>query len=287
MRGKAGNDTYIVDNAGDKAVESSGQGTDTVKSSVSFVLGNNVENLTLLEPGAIAAASANINATGNSLANTLTGNSADNILDGKAGDDTMRGNAGDDTYIVDNAGDAVIENAGEGTDTVKSSVSFVLGSNVEKLVLTGSAAINGTGNSLANTLVGNAGNNTLDGGDGDDILSGGLGKDKLVGKGGHDIFVFADALSAANADKIKGFKHKQDKIFLDRDFFSAVGPKLGKKEYFEGQKAHDKNDHIIKNGNKLFYDDDGKGGDKQVLFAKVYKHAVINHHDFTVGDFVI
>ncbi len=81
--------------------------------------------------------------------------------------------------------------------------------------------------------------------------------------------------------------HKEDKIFLDVDFFSAVGPKVSKKEYFEGKKAHDKNDHIIKKGNKLFYDDDGKGGDKQVLFAKVDKKAVIDHHDFTVGDFVI
>ena len=181
----------------------------------------------------------------------------------------------------------MIENAGQGTDTVQSSIAYTLGANLEKLVLTGSAAINGTGNELANTLVGNAGKNTLDGGDGDDIISGGLGKDKLLGKAGKDVFVFADALSKANADKIKGFKHKQDKIFLDQDIFSAVGPKLGKKEYFEGKKAHDKNDHIIKNGNKLFYDDDGKGGDKQVLFAKVDKHAVIDHHDFTVGDFVI
>ena len=95
------------------------------------------------------------------------------------------------------------------------------------------------------------------------------------------------SIAAANADKIKDFEHGQDKIFLDQDIFAAVGPKVGKKEYFEGKKAHDKNDHIIKNGNKLFYDDDGKGGDKQVLFAKVDKHAVLDHHDFTVGDFVI
>ena len=94
-------------------------------------------------------------------------------------------------------------------------------------------------------------------------------------------------LASANADKIKGFKHKKDKIFLDKDVFSAVGKSVKGNEYFEGKKAHDKNDHIIKKGNKLFYDDDGKGGDKQVMFAKVDKHAVLDYDDFTVGDFVI
>ena len=317
MDGKAGNDTYVVDNAGDKVIESAGQGTDTVRSSISLALGANVENLTLLDPGAIAAASANINAIGNSLPNALTGNSGNNILDGKDGNDflrglggndllygganndtmdggtgadDMRGGTGDDTYVVDNAGDVVDETGGSGTDLVKSSISFSLADlahakgDIEKLVLTGSADINGTGNALANTLVGNAGKNKLVGGAGADILSGGPGKDKLLGKAGNDVFVFADELSKANADKVVKFKHGKDTFFLDQDKFAAVGPKVGKKEYFEGKKAHDKNDHIIKNGNKLFYDDDGKGGHKQVLFAKVDKKAVIDHHDFTVGD---
>ncbi|MCB1486214.1 MAG: hypothetical protein KDJ88_02025 [Bauldia sp.] len=132
-----------------------------------------------------------------------------------------------------------------------------------------------------------AGNDTIDAGKGDDTLSGGPGQDDLFGRGGKDVFVFADTLGAANADNIMDFKHKKDSIFLDKDIFPAVGVKVGKKEYFEGKKAHDGNDHIIRKGNKLFYDDDGKGGDKQVLFAKVTKNAVIDHHDFTVGDLVI
>ena len=79
---------------------------------VSYTLGTNVENLTLTGTGAI-------NATGNTLDNTLTGNSGNNVLDGGAGNDTMSGGAGNDTYVVDAAGDTVTEAAGAGTDTVQ------------------------------------------------------------------------------------------------------------------------------------------------------------------------
>ena len=164
MAGNAGNDIYVVDDSGDVVKEASGAGTDTVQSSISYALTANVENLTLTGTG-------NINGTGNALNNILTGNSAANILSG---------GSGDDTYLVDNAGDFVLEAASEGTDTVQSSVSYSLATNVESLVLTGADNINGTGNDLANTITGNAGNNTIDGGAGADNMAGGAGDDSYL-----------------------------------------------------------------------------------------------------------
>ena len=82
----------------------------------------------------------------------------------------MGGGTGDDTYVVNQAGDVVTETANQGTDTVESSITFTLGSNVENLTLTGTANINGMGSSANNVLLGNSGNNTLDGGSGDDTV---------------------------------------------------------------------------------------------------------------------
>ncbi|MEJ6021971.1 putative Ig domain-containing protein [Ramlibacter sp. PS4R-6] len=119
---------------------------------------------------------------------SLVGAGGNDTLDGMAGADTMRGGAGDDTYYVDNAGDVVTENANEGFDTVNTSLTYVLGANVEKLVLTGSNNRNGTGNELNNVLIGNSGGNSLQGGAGNDTLDGGGGADTLKGGAGDDLY---------------------------------------------------------------------------------------------------
>nr|WP_304665064.1 calcium-binding protein [Pseudomonas savastanoi] len=116
----------------------------------------------------------------------LIGDAGGNTLDGGAGADVLEGRSGDDTYIVDNEGDVIKEVVGGGYDLVKSSVSHVLSDEVESLQLQGSAAINGTGNRLANRLVGNSANNTLDGAGGSDVLIGGLGDDTYVVDDGSD-----------------------------------------------------------------------------------------------------
>lgn len=253
MDGGIGDDTYFVDQFSDdgislnddQVIEAAGAGVDLVNSTVSYILTANVENLTLL-------GSAAINGTGNDLANIITGNGANNILSGGLGDDTLNGGDGNDTllggagadrldggtgadvmtggadndiYFVDTFtddgnsanDDQVIEAAGGGIDTVNASVSFILGNEVENLTLTGTAAINGTGNALANVLTGNSAANTLLGLDGNDTINGNAGEDIIRGGNGNDTInggadndsLFGDAgidslLGAAGNDLLDG-----------------------------------------------------------------------------------
>ena len=166
--GGIGNDIYVVDVAGDIVTELAAEGTDTIQSAITWTLGTNVENLTL-------TGTAVVNGTGNTLNNIITGNSAANVLNGGAGNDTLNGGAGadalvgglgNDTYVVDAAGDVITEVAGEGTDSVQSSITHILGASLENLTLTGTAAINGTGNATNNNLTGNSASNVLTGGAG-------------------------------------------------------------------------------------------------------------------------
>ncbi|THD34590.1 MAG: hypothetical protein E7773_14495, partial [Sphingomonas sp.] len=184
MYGGAGNDTFIVDDAGDVVTENANEGTDTVLSSVSYALSANVENLTLTGTGDTAA-------TGNALANVITGNSGNNALVGGGGADTLIGGLGDDIYTVSDASTVIVENAGEGNDTVKSSVSYVLtaGAEIETARLIGTSNIDLTGNGIHQILIGNTGNNVLDGGGGGDRMKGGAGDDTYVIRSASDVIV--------------------------------------------------------------------------------------------------
>lgn len=133
--------------------------------------------------------------TGTAFADQLLGLGADDVLfglagadlfDGGLGRDTMRGGLGNDIYVVSQSNDRVIELTNQGIDLVRSTASFTLGANVEKLTLFGTGNLNGTGNTLHNTLTGNSGKNTLNGGLGNDMLSGGAGNDHLLGGAGND-----------------------------------------------------------------------------------------------------
>lgn len=174
LAGGAGNDTYTID-GGDTIIEAANAGTDLVNSSANYALAANVENLTLTGTAAI-------NGSGNALANRLTGNGAANVLNGGTGADTLTGGAGNDVYVTD-GGETIIEAANAGVDRVQSSVTLALGLNLENLVLTGTAAINGIGNVLANSITGNAAANTLNGGGGADTLIGGAGNDTYISDG--------------------------------------------------------------------------------------------------------
>ena len=230
MTGGKGDDTYIVDDLGDKVVETVGEGSDRINASVSLILADNVERLFLTGTG-------NLNGTGNGAWNYLGGNDGANrlegldggdylvgkggndTLDGGSGPDTLEGGDGDDSYIVSDAGDVVTEWSGAGHDQVQSAVSYTLGKEVEDLKLTGAANIAGTGNADGNLIGGNSGSNMLRGLAGNDTLDGGKGADKLYGGDGNDLFVFRAGEGAG------------DSIL---DFVAATASQVGDRLEFQG-----------------------------------------------------
>ncbi|MBC7996023.1 MAG: hypothetical protein H7Z15_22580 [Rhizobacter sp.] len=110
----------------------------------------------------------------------LIGDAGNDLLDGGLGEDRLHGGGGDDTYVVNDQGDVVTELPGGGVDAVHSLVDYSLGAEIETLMLSGTTALNGTGNGLNNLLVGNIGANTLDGGAGADQMLGGAGDDIYI-----------------------------------------------------------------------------------------------------------
>ncbi|HET9637819.1 MAG TPA: calcium-binding protein [Allosphingosinicella sp.] len=212
MYGGTGNDTYIVDDAGDVVSENSGEGNDTVRTTLaSYALTADVEILRYIGAGDFTGDGNDLNnyiygaggsdvLSGNDGHDTLTGNGGDDSLYGGAGHDSliggtgadyMEGNDGNDAYIVDDNGDAVAEVSGEGdSDIVYSFLStYTLATEVENLQWNGSGSFTGTGNVLDNIIWGGGDDDSLSGGDGNDELRGSAGNDTLDGGDGDDVLI--------------------------------------------------------------------------------------------------
>ncbi len=174
--------------------------------------------------------------TGTSKFDVITGTSSNDKIDGKAGADVMKGGAGDDTYVVDNAGDHILEFSGGGIDTVQVQAAvYVMDAQVENAAVTTNSGATVIGNASANWIIGKDGADHLEGGGGFDVLTGGAGA---------DVFVFHGV--ADGADVITDFTVGQDKLDLSalhQDYasgsWSTVQTDAGLQVYFDHDGAHD------------------------------------------------
>lgn len=296
MNGGTGNDVFYVDNIADAIVEAKGGGNDTIAAKTSYVLGSTVE-AELLRTSSNAGTSA-INLTGNTLAQTIIGNAGNNVLhDGGVGaSDILQGLGGNDTYRVFNAANKIIEASSQGAaDLVMAAVDYALtaGAYIERLATNGTAgtaAIDLTGNELAQEVVGNAGSNILKGMGGNDVLKGLAGHDTLAGGTGKDTFMFNTALSATtNVDKITDFSVVDDTITLDNMVFTALTATgaLSSAAFRANDTglAGDSTDRIIyeKDTGELYYDANGTGSGGGILFAKIGVGLSLTSADFLVS----
>jgi Ca2+-binding RTX toxin-like protein len=283
MKGLHGDDSYFVDNAGDTILEAAGEGTDTVASSVTYVLtaGAAVETLRTTSNGGTGA----INLTGNAFDQTIIGNNGTNVLKGGGGKDTLQGLGGNDTYLIYTATDKVLETATGGTvDKVAAAVSYTLaaGVHVEQMSTTsagGTSAINLGGNELVQMMTGNAGANRLEGKG---------GADQLRGLGGADTFVFATKLGGGNIDAILDFSVPDDRFLLSDAIFTALNPGTLAASAFRANTtglAGDATDRIIyeTDTGKVFYDADGTGATAGIHFATITAGLALTNADFSVA----
>lgn len=242
----------------------------------------------------------------------IDGKGGNDILNGGIGSDTLIGSKGNDTHIVDSTGDVITENLNEGTDTVRTSINYTLGANLEKLTLTGESAINGTGNSLNNTLTGNSGNNTLNGdagndtlngGTGNDSLSGSLDNDSLIGGAGKDTLVGGtgnDTLTGGKSsdlftfnsptegiDRLTDFNVINDTIAVSAAGFGSglvSGAAISAAQFVIASAATTANQRLIYNATlgELFFDPDGTGTTAQIQLATLNTGLALTNADILV-----
>jgi len=212
MLGGIGNDTYVVDNIGDKVLESSNQGNDVIFSSITTTLLENIEILAL-------TGAANINAVGNQTANSIVGNAGVNkisglagndTLDGGAGNDTMDGGSGNDYYIMDRESDFIVDSSG--IDAIEVHGDF-LGINkiswfesIENIIIADKARI-AFGNDLDNRILTKdpslTGGLKIFAGLGDDTIIGALGADILDGQFDNDT-IYGGGVSDISQNTLRG-----------------------------------------------------------------------------------
>ena len=313
--GGFGNDWIYVDDAADVAIEYAGEGYDRILAATSYRLGA-VADFELLAAANQAGTGA-LDLRGSNIAQTVIGNEGTNSLEGLGGNDTLYGlggndyldggtgadqligGTGNDWYFVDDANDIVIENAGEGSDRVLTTLSYALSASAEVELLSaadqnGTTAIDLSGSSSGQSIIGNegtnridglAGNDTLFGLGGNDVLDGGLGFDYLVGGAGADTFAFSTALGGDNFDRITDFVSGSDRIQLSQSVFAALGlGGIAAGQFVAGTAALDADDRILYDQatGTIFYDADGNGSGAAVAFAQLNAGTTLVASDFIV-----
>jgi Ca2+-binding RTX toxin-like protein len=293
LYGNIGNDTYYVENVADAVYEAIGEGTvDRVFTTLSYTLtaGQEIEYLhadTATKPMALGGnefANRIYGAGGN---DSLSGFAGDDRLDGKAGADSMAGGIGNDIFYVDNAGDRVFENAGEGTlDNVYSTVNFQLaaGQNIESLYANaGATGLSLGGNELANriygskgggdTISGGAGADILYGYEGNDRLAGGDGIDTVYGGAGNDVFILTKLTT--DRDNVRDFVASDDQLEISASLFGGglAAGSLTAGQFLSnttGAATASANRFIYNTGNgALYFDPDGNANGARMLIAYV------------------
>ena len=306
--GGAGDDFYFIDDLSDVIVEEVNGGSDWVTSTVSYTLGDTLENLIIIGD------TDDIDGTGNELDNYLRGNSfrnslfgldGDDFLEGSGGGDLLYGGTGNDTYEIYNATDSIIEDVDAGTDSVLANISVTLWENVENLTLYKKPQdpdypsppddpLNGTGNELDNTITGNNASNVLSGKRGNDTLLGEGGNDRLVGGVGDDILTGGDGAdrfyrwrSGTGVDTITDFQVGEDLLCFSAKGFGGDlvrGGVLGEEQFSLGTSATTESNRFIYDtdtGN-LFFDIDGTGDRAQVQIANLSPGLALSNTDIYI-----
>jgi len=222
------------------------------------------------------------NLTGSSFRDSLTGNDGANLLNGGKGLDTMAGGAGGDTYLIDNAGDRITEDAGQGRDSALVSVSYRLQAGVEVELLAaqnpvGTRSLDLTGNAFAQTIKGN---------DGDNRIAGGGGQDTVWGYDGADTFVLSSPPDGANALTVRDFNVADDQLELSARAFGLLAGPLDADAFVANKDgvAKDAEDRFIYHtvSGKLYFDADGNDAEAAILIATLSPSLALGEADFTI-----